>query len=83
MNEFEQLQQQITQINNRKIQLQTLVDQAKKRCLEIQQKYNVSSEAELLQLLTEAHLKKQKLVEEAQKYIQENNEILSQYSGII
>ena len=83
MSEFEELQQQITQLNNKKIQIQTLADQAHKKCQEIETKYNVSSPVELEALVQKAKQEYEKQVQEAKNYIEETTQIISQYSGII
>ena len=83
MNNLELLKSQLNDINTKRVRIQTLVEQAQKQCQEIEQKYNVKSLEELKALVDKAELDYQKQVEEAQKYIQETNQVLSTYQGIL
>ncbi len=83
MNELEQIKSQLTQINNTRIKLQTLSEQAKAKCAEIEQKYNVSNLEEMQALVNQAQVEYQQQVLEAQQYINSANEVLKNYSGVI
>lgn len=83
MNNLELLKSQLNDINTKRVRIQTLVEQAQKQCEEIEKKYNVSSLEELKVLVDKAELEYQNQVQEAQKYIQETNQVLSTYQGIL
>ena len=83
MNNLELLKSQLNDINTKRVRIQTLVEQAQKQCEEIEKKYNVSSLEELKILVDKAELEYQNQVQEAQKYIQETNQVLSTYQGIL
>ena len=83
MNNLELLKSQLNDINTKRVRIQTLVEQAQKQCEEIEKKYNVSSLEELKVLVDKAELEYQNQVQEAQKYIQETNKVLSTYQGIL
>lgn len=83
MNELEQIKSQLDYINNQRVRLETLIEQAKKQCLEIESKYNISSEQELKALVDKADLEYQTELQKAQEYIQETNQLLSTYQGIL
>jgi F0F1-type ATP synthase membrane subunit b/b' len=83
MNNLELLKSQLNDINTKRVRIQTLVEQAQKQCEEIEKKYNVSSLEELKVLVDKAELEYRNQVQEAQKYIQETNQVLSTYQGIL
>lgn len=83
MNELEQIKQQLSEINNKRVRIQTLSDQAKQQCEVIEKKYNVSSPEELKLLVDKAQAEYEKTVLEAKQYIQETNTVLNSYNGII
>ena len=41
MNELEMIKSQLQDINNKRVKYETLIEQAKKQCQEIEQKYNI------------------------------------------
>lgn len=83
MNELEIIKSQLTDINNKRIRYQTLIDQAKKQCEEIEQKYNISNEQQLQDLLEQEEQKYQYQLQEAQKYIEEANNLLKSYESTL
>jgi F0F1-type ATP synthase membrane subunit b/b' len=83
MNELELINSQLNDINNKCIKYQTLIEQAKKQCEEIEQKYNVSSLDELKTLVDKADSDYQQEIQNAQQYITQANEILATYNGVV
>ena len=83
MNNLESLKLQLNDINNKRVRIQTLVEQAQKQCEEIEKQYNIKSLEELKTLVDKAELDYQQEVQAAQKYIEETNKILSTYQGIL
>ena len=83
MNELELINSQLNDINNKCIKYQTLIEQAKKQCQEIEQKYNVSSLDELKTLVDKADSDYQQEIQNAQQYITQANEILTTYNGVV
>lgn len=77
------LQEQINDINKKRIKLQTLKEQAQKQCEIIEQKYGVKSLQELKDLVDKAQEEYNQQVQLAQDYISKTNQQLSQYTGII
>ena len=55
MEELHKLKLEIQEVTNKQIRLETLVEQAKQQCKEIEQKYNMSI-ADACNYLTEAKL---------------------------
>lgn len=83
MNELELIKSQLNEINNKRVRIQTLVDQASKQCKEIESKYNISSLQELEVLVNDAEVAYQNQVQEAQNYINQTNQVLNSYQGIL
>ena len=54
MNQLEIIQSQLNDINNKRVRVQTLMEQAKKQCEEIEKKYNVTSLEELQALMNKS-----------------------------
>lgn len=83
MNELEKLKNELQEINNKQIRLQTIIDQAKDQCKEIEQKYNVSSEAELKQLLDKAEQEYLDKVTNATLYLNEAKKALAPFEELL
>ncbi len=83
MNNIELLKNKLNEINNQRIRIQTLVDQAQKQCEAIQLKYNVNSLEELKILVDKAKQEYEQEVQNAQKYIDETSKVLNSYQGIL
>lgn len=83
MNQLEIIQSQLNDINNKRVRVQTLMEQAKKQCEEIEKKYNVTSLEELQALVNKAQEDYDKQIQEAQEYIQNANQVFSTYQGIL
>ena len=83
MNELESINSQLNKINNDRIRYQTLVEQANKTCKDIETKYNISNAEQLYALLSQAELEYQNELAKAQSYINETNQVLSQYQGVL
>ena len=83
MNELELINDELNKINNKCIKYQTLIEQAKKQCQEIEQKYNVTCLEELKTLVDKADLEYKQELQNAQQYILEANQLLSSYNGVL
>lgn len=83
MNELESIMAQLNEINNKRIKIQTLAEQAKDVCSEIEKKYNVNSPEELQKLVDIETEKYQNELEKAQQYISSAQEALKEWDGII
>lgn len=83
MNELESINSQLNKINNDRIRYQTLVEQANKTCKDIETKYNITNAEQLYALLSQAELEYQNELAKAQSYINETNQVLSQYQGVL
>ena len=83
MNEYETIKKQLEDINNKRVRLQTLKEQAQQECQRIEKKYNVTSSEQLSNLYNEKQNEYNKLLEEVNSYITETQTVLSQYQGII
>ena len=83
LNELEQIKAQLNEINNKRVRYQTLKEQAVKQCQSIETKYGIKSLEELEVLMQKAQAEYNQSVQEAQKYIEETNKILLEYSGIL
>ncbi len=77
------LTQQLNQINTQRVKFQTLAEQAKNQCKEIEEKYNVTSLEELTMLKQKAQESYDKTCQEAQDYLTENKNVIAQYEGLI
>lgn len=83
VNNLATLQAQINEINNKRVKLQTLKEQAEKQCELIEQKYGVKSLEELKDLMDKAQTEYNEQILLAQEYITNTNQQLAQYTGII
>ena len=83
MNELEMIKSQLQDINNKRVKYETLIEQAKKQCQEIEQKYNIKSEEELKILLDNAQIEYEKELQNANQYIEDTNKQLSNYQGLL
>lgn len=83
MSNLQQIQSQLNEINNKRVRLQTLVEQANKQCEVIEQKYNIKSLEELKSLMEKAQLEYEQQIKLAEDYITKTNEQLAQYNGVI
>lgn len=83
MNELEQINAQLTEINNKRVRYQTLKDQAIKQCEEIKQKYGITSIEMLEEKVKQAQVAYEQSVNQAKTYIEETNRVFSGYQGIL
>ena len=83
MNELETIKAQLNDINNSRVRVQTLIDQAKKQCEEIQQKYGVNSIEELKELVEKAQSDYVNQLGLAKQYIEDTKQALSKFNGIM
>jgi len=83
MNELEQIKSQLNEIDNKRVRYQTLKEQALAQCKAIEEKYGIKSLAELQALKDKAQTAYDTAVQEAQKYIQDTNRVLSEYGGVL
>ena len=82
-NNLDSLKQQLNEINTKRVRVQTLIEQAKKQCELIEQKYNVSTAEELKSLVDTTQAKYEEEVALARKYIEDTNAILSKFNGLM
>ena len=82
-NDIEVLRQRIQEVNNKIIKLQTISDQAKSRCTEIELKYNIKNEEELEQLVQRAEQDYQDKVTEALNYLSDAESALLPYEALL
>lgn len=80
---LDSLKQQLNEINTKRVRVQTLIEQAKKQCRLIEQKYNVTSAEELKSLAEFTQAKYEEEVALARKYIEDTNAILSKFNGLM
>lgn len=83
MNNLDVLKNQLNDINNKRVRIQTLKEQAQKRCDEILKKYNVTSLKELTQRKEQIDKEYQEELTKAQEYVAQANEYFSKYQGLI
>ena len=82
-NDIEVLRQRIQEVNNKIIKLQTISDQAKSRCVEIETKYNIKNEQELQQLVDKVEADYQNKVSEALNYLSDAESALLPYEALL
>lgn len=80
---YQELKNELNIVNNKRIKLQTLIEQANNQCEQIEKKYNIKNEQELQALVDNAQLEYDKQLQEVQSYITKTNEVLNQYTGIL
>ena len=83
MNNLEQIKSQLNEINNKRIKYQTLKEQAKKQCQEIEKKYGIKSLQELETLMNKANEEYNESLKKAEEYINKANAVFANYQGII
>ena len=83
MEELNALKEALQEINNKRIKLETIVEQAKQQCEQIESKYNIKNEQELKSLLEKAESNYQEKVTEAVKYLADVKQALIPYEGLI
>lgn len=83
MNELEVLKKELQEVTNKQIRLETIIEQANEQCREIEQKYNISSEAELKALLEKAEEDYKNQVEKATVYLIDAKQALMPYEGML
>ena len=83
MHELELLKQELVEINNKQIRLSTIVEQAKQQCAEIEQKYNITNEQELQQLVLNAEEEYKQSIEQATMYLVDAKQVLAPYEDLI
>lgn len=83
MNNLEILKSQLADINNKRVRIQTLKDQAQKNCDEILKKYNVANFEELTHLKEATEKQYNEEIQKAQEYISYANIELNKYQGLL
>ena len=83
MNNLEQIKSQLNEVNNKRIKYQTLKEQAKKQCEEIEKKYVIKSLQELEVLMNKANEEYNESLKKAEEYINKANAVFASYQGII
>ena len=83
MEELHKLKLEIQEVTNKQIRLETLVEQAKQQCKEIEQKYNIKNEEELKTLLDKAEDEYNMSIADACNYLTEAKLALAPYEGMV
>lgn len=83
MNELETLRHEYQELNNKRIKLQTIVEQATQACAEIEEKYNIKNEKELQELLSKKQAEYESAVTTATEKVVELQQALLPYEGVI
>lgn len=83
MNELEMLNKEFQQISSKQIKLETIIEQAVEQCKEIEQKYNISSEEELKNLLNKSQQEYMNQVEKVTIYLADAKQALMPYEGLL
>ena len=83
MNELETLKNELQEVINKQIRLETIREQAIQQCKEIEDKYNITTEAELKQLVDDAEEKYKTEIEKATIYLIDAKQALAPYEGMI
>ena len=83
MNELESLKVRLQEINNKRIRLQTIIEQANQQCKEIEAKYNISNEEEFKQLMDKTEEQYRQKVEQATMYLLDTEQALKPYEGLM
>lgn len=83
MEDLEKIKQELQDVTNKQIRLETIVEQAKQRCKEIEDKYNIANETELKQLLDNAETEYQNTLVDAVSYLTNAKIALAPYEGML
>ena len=83
MEELEALKKDFMELNNKRIKLETIVEQAKQQCESIEQKYNIKNEQELKQLLDDAEQNYTKCLSDAVTYLADVRQALIPYENLL
>lgn len=83
MEELEALKKDLMDVNNKRIKLETIVEQAKQQCEKIEQKYNIKNEEELRNLLEKAEDDYNKCIADAMTYLAEAKQALIPYESLL
>ena len=83
MNELENLRKELQEVTNKQVRLETIVEQAKNQCAEIERKYNIHNEAELKALLETAESTYEDSLAKATLYLADAKAALAPYEGMI
>ena len=83
MNELDNLKQELQEVTNKQIRLETIIEQAKQQCSEIEQKYNIKSEEELKAILEKAETDYENSLANACKYLADAKLALAPYEGMV
>ena len=81
--ELDKLKTELQEMVNKQIRLETIIEQAKQQCSEIEQKYNISSEEELKVLLDKAEAEYEDSLAEAISYLADAKLALAPYEGMV
>ena len=81
--EFTEIQLELKKLQERRIQLSVLKEQAIAKCNEIEQKYGITNEEELKQLLDKAQVEYNNKLSEAVTYIEKAKEAMKPYEGLV
>lgn len=81
--DLNKLKEELEHINNKRIKLETLVDQAKKQCKEIEEKYHITNEHELKVLVDNAEAAYLQKLTEAANYLEEVKQAFIPYENLL
>ena len=83
MNDLEMLNKEFQQVSSKQIKLETLIEQAVQQCNDIEQKYNIKTEAELKELLDQAQREYLDEIQKATVYIADAKQALMPYEELL
>ena len=83
MDDLIKLKSELQEITNKQIRLETVIEQAKQQCREIEEKYHIKSEEELKKLLDKAEADYNNSLIEACNYLTEAKLALAPYEGMV
>lgn len=83
MNDLEILNKEIQECNNKRIRLQTIIDQSEAICKELEQKYGIKNESEFCTKVEEAKANYEQQIQKASLYIADCKQALQPFEGIL
>lgn len=82
-NILDDLKTRLQEVNNKKIRLETIIEQARQQCSEIESKYNIHNAEELKQLLDNTQKEYDEKISEATMYLIDAEQALKPYEDLI
>ena len=83
MNELDRLKNELQEVINKQIRLETIKQQAKQQCEEIEHKYNIQDEQQLKELLDKAESDYEDALAQACAYVADAKLALQPYEGML